>query len=84
MPYPARTTGSGGFRRTRDDPAQQHHDLADHEFRHAARIGERRVEHRNPAAARGVDIDLIGADAETSDRDQPVRGLKDIRGDLRA
>ena len=34
---------------TRDDPAQQDDDLADHQFRHAARVGKRRVEHRNPA-----------------------------------
>ena len=69
---------------TRDDPAQQDDDLADHQFRHASRVGKRGVEHRNPAPARGVDIDLIGADAEASDRNQPVRGLENVRGDLRA
>ena len=68
----------------RHDPAQQHDDLADHQFCHAARVGERRVEHRNPAPARGVEVHLVGADAETSDRDQPVRGVENIRGDLRA
>ena len=31
-----------------------------------------------PAAARGVEIDLVGADAEAADRDQPVRGVENI------
>ncbi len=68
----------------RDDPAQQDDDLADHEFGHAARIGERRVEHRNAAPARGVEVDLVGADAETSDRDQAVGGGENIGSDLGA
>ncbi len=37
-----------------------------------------------PASARGVEIHLVGADAEAADRDQPVRGLEHVRGELRA
>ncbi len=58
-----------------DDPAKQEDDLADHQFRHAAGIGERRIEDRNAAAARGIDIHLVGADTEATDCDQPVGSL---------
>src|ERR1044072_3577054 len=53
-----------------DDPAQQDDDLADHQFCHAPRVGKWCVEYGNPAAADGIDVDLIGADAEASDRYQ--------------
>ena len=37
-----------------------------------------------PIAARGVDVDLIGADVEAADRDQPVGGGEHLGVDLRA
>ena len=69
---------------TVDHAAQQHDDLADHEFGDAARVGKRRVEHRNANRARGVDVDLIDANAETANRDQPVGGGEHLGGQLRA
>ena len=68
-----------GRRPSAEDPAQQHDDLADHQLGHAAGVGERRVEDRDAAAARGVEVDLVGADREAADRDQPVGGLEDPR-----
>ena len=38
----------------------------------------------NAVPARGVEVDLVGADAEAADRDQAVRGFENLRGDLRA
>ena len=32
-----------------------------------------------PGAARGVEVDLVGADAEAADRDQPVGRADDLR-----
>ena len=68
---------------SRNDPAQQKDNLADHQFRHAPRVGEWRIEDRNPVPPGGVDIHLVGADAEAPDRDQPVGGFDNFRGDLR-
>ena len=65
-------------------PPGQGDDLGQRELDHAARVGERRVEHRDPAPARRGQVDLVDADAERADRDQ-VRGLvQDPRGDLGA
>jgi hypothetical protein len=69
---------------TRDDPAQQNDDLAYYQLRDASRVGKRGVKYGNPALASGVNIHLIGADTEASDRDEAVRGLQNVRGDLRA
>jgi hypothetical protein len=65
-------------------PAGHGDDLGQRELDHAARVGERGVEHRDPAPARRGQVDLVHADAERADRDQ-VRGLvQDPRGDLGA
>ncbi len=56
------------------DAAQQHDDLGQHQFGDAAGVGERRVEDRNAAVLRGVEIHLVGADAEAADADQ-ARGV---------
>ncbi|MEE7475364.1 glycosyl transferase [Methylobacterium hispanicum] len=56
------------------DAAQEHHDLADDEFGHRARVGEGRVEDRDAAPARGRQIDLVGAHREAAHRQQPVGG----------
>ncbi len=37
-----------------------------------------------PILLRGVEIDLVGADAETADRHQPVGGFENLRRDMRA
>ena len=37
-----------------------------------------------PSCARGVDVDLVGADVEAPDRDKPVGRFEDFRFDLRA
>ena len=37
-----------------------------------------------PRCAGGVEIDLVGADAEAADRDQPVGGVENLGGDLGA
>ena len=63
---------------SRDDPAQQKDNLADDQFRHASRVGERRIEDRNPVPPGGVDIHLVGADTEAPDRDQPVGGFDEL------
>jgi hypothetical protein len=61
------------------DAAHQHHDLGEHQLGDAARVGEGRVEHRDAAARRGGQVDLVGADAEAADRDQPGRRLEHRR-----
>ena len=48
-------------------------DLGQRELDHAAGVGERRVEHRDAAPARGGHVDLVDADAEGADRDQVRR-----------
>ena len=53
--------------------AEQHHGLGNHQFRDAARVGERRVEHRQPERLGRCEVDLVGADAEAAD-DNELRG----------
>ncbi|MNY27659.1 hypothetical protein D3C86_1615760 [compost metagenome] len=52
------------------DAAHQHDRLADHQFRHRARVGERGIEHRNAGVGRRAEVDLRGADAEAAHRQQ--------------
>jgi hypothetical protein len=52
------------------EPPGERDDLGDHEFDHAACVGERRVEDGDPVFDRGAHVDLVGADAECADRDQ--------------
>lgn len=53
--------------------ARQHDDLADDEFRHAARGAERRIEDRHAARVGFAQRHLVGADAERAHRQQPPR-----------
>jgi hypothetical protein len=64
-------------------PAGHRDDLGEGQLDHRAGVGEGRVEDGDAGLRRGGEVDLIGADAERADRDEAVRGLKDLRGDLR-
>jgi hypothetical protein len=66
------------------DAAHQHHDLGQHQFGHAAGVGERRVEDGTAAPHRGLQVDLVGADAERTDGHQLGRGFQHRFGQLRA
>ena len=50
--------------------AHQADDVADHQFHHGTGVGIRGVEHADAMLARIIEIHLIGADAEASDRGQ--------------
>ena len=64
--------------------AQQHDDFRQHQFRHAARVRERRVKDGNAAVLRGVEIHLVGADAKTADRRAAAGACsKNARGQTR-
>ena len=63
--------------------AHQEDDLGRHQFRDAAGITERGVEHGNPAILRGLEIHLIRPDAETAHAHQPVRGFEHFFRELR-
>ena len=67
----------------RRNAAQQQNDFRQHQFRHAARVGKRRVEHGNAALLGRLQIHLVGADAEASNRDQAVGCLEHGLGQLR-
>jgi site-specific DNA recombinase len=57
-------------------------DLGQGELHHTARIGERRVEHRDAVPAGRGQVDLVDADRERSDRDQAGRAAQDPVGDV--
>ena len=78
---PAAVMGCDG---AREDAAEQHDDLADDEFRHAAGVGKGRVEDRDAAPLCGVEIDLVRPHAEAAHRDEFFRPGKDRIGELRA
>jgi hypothetical protein len=69
-----------GCGRAWKDAPKQHHNLADHQFRHATGVRERSVKNRNAALAGSIQIDLVRTDAETSHRDQSVGIRKNIAG----
>lgn len=73
-----------GRARAVGNPAQQHHDLADGQLGDAAGVGERRVEHRDALLACRFQIDLVGADREAADSEEPVSGGEDLRRELGA
>ncbi len=56
--------------------AGQHHDLREDHLGDRARVGERRVEHRDAVRVRRLEVDLVGADAEAPEREQAARGLE--------
>ena len=68
IPYAAMRLGVG-FRHA----AQQQQQLTDHQLGHRTGIGEWRVKHRNTAFRGGVQIDLVGTDAEAADGNQFFR-----------
>ena len=55
------------------------HDLRDGEFGDAAGVGEWSVEHREPPSCRVPKIELVGADAEATDRHQAGVPIKQGR-----
>src|SRR6202167_1210663 len=69
-------------RGTRENPPKQHDDLADHQFRDAAGVGEWRIEDRNAALTRRIQIDLVGSDAEAANCDQAVGTGESLVGEL--
>jgi len=68
VPHPAVRFGVG-FRHA----AQHQQQFADHQLGHRAGVRERRVKHRNTALRSGVQIDLVGPDAEATDGNQFFR-----------
>ncbi|KPW25720.1 Uncharacterized protein ALO83_04859 [Pseudomonas cannabina pv. alisalensis] len=66
------------------DAAQQQDRLGQHQFGDRTGVGVRRVEHRDTAFARRVQINLVGADAEAADRDQFLGAVEQLFGQLSA
>ena len=66
------------------DAAHQHDDLGQHQLGHAARVGERRVEHGHATLGCGIQGDLVGPDAEGTDSDQLVGLLQHLGRELGA
>ena len=64
-------------------PAGQRDDLREHQLDHAAGVGERRVEDRDPVPRRGGQIDLVDADTERAHRDQVRRRREGPLGEVR-
>ncbi|MCY1172855.1 hypothetical protein D9M73_129990 [compost metagenome] len=64
------------------DAAQQQDGLGQHQFGHRTGVGVRGVEHRDAALAGGVQVDLVGADAEAADGDQLLGAVEDFLGQL--
>jgi hypothetical protein len=54
----------------------QRDDLGQGQLHHATGVGERCVEHRHAPRGGGDQVDLVGADAERADREQPGRGVE--------
>ena len=54
-------------------PPRERDDLADHELDHAPGVGVRRVERGHAPARRRCEVDLVGADAERTHRDEVGR-----------
>ncbi|MPM93003.1 hypothetical protein SDC9_140139 [bioreactor metagenome] len=63
---------------------QQQNGLAQHQLSHRACIGIRRIEHRHAMIARGLQIDLVGADAKRPHRHQLVGLGEHVGRELRA
>ena len=66
------------------EPAGHGDDLGDGELHHRARVGVGGVEHGDPVVGGGLQVDLVGADAEGTDGAQPGGGLEDPARDVRA
>ena len=61
---------------------REHDHLADDELGDAPRVAERRVEHGHAALVRGLEVDLVRADAEGPDRQKPLARLERAARDL--
>ena len=62
--------------------AREGDDLGDDEFCDGAGVGKGRVEHANTAIGGRGEVNLVGADTETADRDQIFGMREDTRGDF--
>ncbi len=65
------------------DGAQQCDAVAHHELRDRARVRERSVEDRHAQRRGGRQVDLVRADAERADRQQPTSGGEHLLAQLR-
>ena len=66
------------------DAAQQQDQLAQHQFGHGAGVGIGGVEDGDTLFHGGLELDLVGADAEAADGDQLVGRFQHFLGDLGA
>ncbi len=64
--------------------AQQQNGLGQYQFGDRTGVGVWGVEHRDAAFASGIEVDLVGADAEAADGDQLLRRVEDFLGKLGA
>ncbi len=64
------------------DAAQQQDGLGQHQLGHRAGVGIGGVEHGDAALAGGVQVDLVGADAEAADGDQLLGAVEHLGGQL--
>ena len=64
------------------DVAEQGDGQADGQFDHRAGVGIGGVEDRDAPTGGGVEIDLVGPDAEGGDGHQPIGGVEDAGADL--
>ena len=64
--------------------AEQHEVLAGDKLGYASGVGERSVEHRDAVAGRGLEIHLVGADAEAADGAELLGGVKHVIGKMSA
>ncbi|MNB94989.1 hypothetical protein D3C75_421530 [compost metagenome] len=66
------------------DAAQQQDRFGQHQLRYGTGVGVRCVEHRDAAFAGRVQVDLVGADAETPYSHELLRVIEDLFGQLSA
>ncbi len=63
-------------------PPGQRDDFGQRQLHHGAGVGVRRVEHRDALVGSGREVDLVGADAERTHREQRVGPRQVLGGDL--
>ena len=71
------------FSATLGELAGQRNHFRDHQLGDAAGVAEWRVEHRNAAAVRRVQVNLVGPNAKATQRKQSTRVADGFGGDLR-
>ncbi|MCY1446450.1 hypothetical protein D9M71_630190 [compost metagenome] len=64
--------------------AQQQDGLGQHQFGYRTGVGIGGVEHRDTALAGGIEVDLVGTDAEAADGDELLRAVEHLFGELGA